>query len=84
MSHVDSTVVDEVLEILEGEFGKLDILIVTTEKFHNNLGMKIDNYNKGNVMIPMINYIYIFAYFSILIIRVETTIATKHHIEVKK
>ena len=84
MSHVDSTVVDEVLEILEGEFGKLDILIVTTEKFHNNLGMKINNYNKGNVMIPMINYIYIFAYFPILLIRVENTIATKHHIEVKK
>ena len=54
--HVETKVVDKVLYMLDGEFGELEALVVTWEKVHEYLWMKIDNSKKRKVVISMIKY----------------------------
>ena len=54
ISLIDSRVVDQVIESLEDEFGKLT---VTRGRKHTYVGMNIEFTDDGNVVIEMINYL---------------------------
>ena len=51
ISHVDSKVVDSVLEKLGEIYGKDDLLVTTRGKVHEYLGMTLDFSSKGEFMI---------------------------------
>ena len=55
--HVDSKVVDDVIELLKSEFGKEAPLTISRGKVHEYLGMTIDFSIKGKVKFTMIDYI---------------------------
>ena len=57
ISHVDPKVVDEVIALLESEFGKEAPLTVSREKVHEYLGVTIDFRVEGKVKFTMIDYI---------------------------
>ena len=57
ISHVDSAVVSDVLELLNSEFGKEAPLTVTRGKVHDYLGMTLDYSTPGKVKIRMEKYI---------------------------
>jgi hypothetical protein len=57
ISHVDPSVVTEVIKQLEDEFGKEASLTVTRGKKHDYLGMTIDYSTPGKVKIGMVDYI---------------------------
>jgi hypothetical protein len=60
VSHGDASVVDGVLELFEGKYGKEALLMITRgNKIHEYLGMTIIDYSvvKGKVQINMIEYI---------------------------
>ena len=57
ISHVDPEVVTEMIELLEGEFGKEAPLTKTRGHVHEYLGMTIDFSAMGKVKISMIGYI---------------------------
>jgi hypothetical protein len=57
ISHVDPEVVTEVIELLEGEFGKEAPLTKTRGHVHDYLGMTIDFSTVGKAKISMIGYI---------------------------
>jgi hypothetical protein len=57
VSHVDTPVIDRVLELFEGEYRKEAPLTITRGKIHEYLGMAIDYSVKGKVKITMISYI---------------------------
>jgi hypothetical protein len=57
ISHVDPNVVTEMIELLEGEFGKEAPLTKTRGKVHEYLGMTIDFSTPGKVKFSMIDYI---------------------------
>jgi hypothetical protein len=50
-------VVDEVIALLESEFGKEAPLTVSREKVHEYLGMTVDISVKGKVKFTMIDYV---------------------------
>ena len=56
ISHVDSGVVDSILEKLNGRYGKDSPLVTTRGKVHEYLGMTLDYSNKGEVMVKMYDY----------------------------
>jgi Reverse transcriptase (RNA-dependent DNA polymerase) len=57
ISHVDSTVVDDMIEILKKEFGQVSNLTVRRGKVHDYLGMKFDFSTPGKVILSMDDYI---------------------------
>ena len=57
ISHVDSAVVDDLINKLNSEFGKEAPLTVTRGKVHDYLGMTIDYSKKGKVILTMKDYI---------------------------
>jgi len=57
ISHVDSMVVDHVIDILDAEFGKEAPLTKSRGKVHEYLGMTLDFSNPGQVIVDMIEYI---------------------------
>jgi Reverse transcriptase (RNA-dependent DNA polymerase) len=57
ISHVDTDVVTEVIELLESEFGKEATLTKSRGKVHEYLGMVIDYSIPGKVMFTMIDFI---------------------------
>jgi hypothetical protein len=57
ISHVDSTVVDEMIETLKKEFGQVSNLTVRRGKVHDYLGMKFDFSTHGQVILSMDDYI---------------------------
>ncbi|MCK7499178.1 MAG: hypothetical protein MZW92_58370 [Comamonadaceae bacterium] len=57
VSHVESSVVDQFINDMEGEFGKEAPLNKSRGKVHDYLGMTLDFSNSGEVTITMIDYI---------------------------
>ena len=57
ISHVDPTVVESLLDLLDGEYGKINPLVTTHGKLHDYLGMTLDYSDDGNVKIVMKDYI---------------------------
>ena len=57
ISHVEASVVTDIIKLLELEFGKEAPLTVTSGKVHKYLGMTIDYSDKGKVKFTMIDYI---------------------------
>jgi hypothetical protein len=57
VSHVESSVVDNMLELFKAEYGKEAPLTITRGKVHEYLGMTIDYSVVGKVQITMIPYI---------------------------
>ena len=57
ISHADSRVVDNIIDMLEQEFGKEAPLTIRRGKIHNDLGMVLDFTIAGKVIICMDNYI---------------------------
>ena len=50
ISHVDGNVNQEILDILQREYGKEALIPHTTGKIHDYLGMTIDYSNVGKVV----------------------------------
>jgi hypothetical protein len=57
ISHVDSKVVDHVIDMLEDEFGKETPMNKSRGKVHDYLGMILDFSKSGEVTVDMVNYI---------------------------
>jgi hypothetical protein len=57
ISHADPEVVTEVIDLLEGEFGKEAPLTKTRGHVHDYLGMTIDFSSAGKVQLSMIDYV---------------------------
>ncbi|MCP4273445.1 MAG: hypothetical protein GY781_16070, partial [Gammaproteobacteria bacterium] len=57
ISHVDTTVVDHIIEQLEDRFGKETSITKNRGKVHDYLGMTLDYSLDGAVMIKMFDYI---------------------------
>jgi hypothetical protein len=57
VSHVQTTVVDQFIADMEGEFGKETPLNQSRGKVHDYLGMTLDFSNPGEVTVTMIDYI---------------------------
>ena len=57
ISHVDSKVVDQVIEMLDDEFGKETPMNKSRGKVHDYLGMILDFSKPGELTIDMIDYI---------------------------
>ena len=57
MSHLQSTVVDDVLPFLEEKYVKVAPLKTTWGKIHNYLGMILDFILNGKVSVTMPNHI---------------------------
>jgi Reverse transcriptase (RNA-dependent DNA polymerase) len=57
ISHEDSNVVTDVIEILKAEFGKQSALTVRRGKIHDYLGIKFDFSKAGKVVMTMADYI---------------------------
>jgi hypothetical protein len=57
ISHVDSKVVDHVIDMLEDEFGKEAPMNISRGKVHDYLGMILDFSKSGEVTVDMIDYI---------------------------
>jgi hypothetical protein len=57
ISHVETTVVDEFIEMMEQEFGKEAPLSKSRGKIHDYLGMTLDFSKPGQVTISMIDYL---------------------------
>jgi hypothetical protein len=55
--HVDTKVVDSLIDDLDREFGKETPLSKSRGKIHDYLGMTLDFSINGQVMVTMINYI---------------------------
>jgi hypothetical protein len=53
ISHVDSGVVTNIIELIDGEFGKEAPITVTRGKVHDYLGMTLDYSEEGKVKIKM-------------------------------
>jgi hypothetical protein len=57
LSHIDSTVVDNIIALLEQEFGNEAPLTVTRGKVHDYLGMQLDFNTPGKLIVSMVPYI---------------------------
>jgi hypothetical protein len=57
ISHVDPEVVDSLVSLLDGEYGKINPLVTTHGKVHEYLGMTLDYTEDGKVKIIMKDYI---------------------------
>jgi hypothetical protein len=57
ISHVDPTVVQSLLDLLNGEYGKINPLVTTHGNQHDYLGMTLDYSEDGKVKIIMTDYI---------------------------
>ena len=57
ISHVDSTVVDHILDELDLEFGKEAPITRNRGKVHDYLGMTLDYSKSGKVQIKMLDYV---------------------------
>jgi hypothetical protein len=57
ISHVDSNVVTDTIEILKAEFGKQSALTVRRGKVHDYLGIQFDFSTAGKVVMTMTDYI---------------------------
>jgi hypothetical protein len=57
ISHVDSQVVDQVVNMLEDEFGKETPMNKSRGKIHDYLGMTLDFSKPGEVAVDMIDYV---------------------------
>jgi hypothetical protein len=57
ISHVDLTVVEHVIDLMDQEFGKETPLTKSRGKVQDYLGMTFDFTNRGEVTIDMIDYI---------------------------
>jgi hypothetical protein len=55
--HVDSSVVDDMIDVLKKEFGQKLELTVRCGKIHNYLGLRLDFSKKGKVVMSMFDYI---------------------------
>jgi hypothetical protein len=53
ISHVDTAVVESLLDLLNGVYGKLSPLVTTRGKIHDYLGMTLDHTEDGKVKIEM-------------------------------
>ena len=58
ISHVDPSVVTELLNEINNEYGKISPLTVTRGKRHDYLGMTLDFSVPGNVTFTVIDYIH--------------------------
>ena len=56
-SHVDPAVVSSVLSDIDAEYGKISKMTITRGKVHKYLGMTIDYYSPGKVILSVIYYI---------------------------
>ena len=56
-SHIDTKFVDEMLEMLDGEFVEMVPIVVTRRKFHYCIGIKIEYSKKGKIEVSMIKHI---------------------------
>ena len=56
-SHVDPAVVFSVIADIDAEYGKIAKITITQGKVHKYLGMTIDYFSPGKVILLMINYI---------------------------
>ena len=56
ISHVSSSVVDNVLEMLKTEYGKVGELSITRGKIHDYLGMTLDFSNDNQIIVDMEKY----------------------------
>jgi hypothetical protein len=57
VSHVDSKVVDDILDLMDNEFGKEEPMNRSRGKVHDYLGMILDFSVPGEVTIDMVNYV---------------------------
>jgi hypothetical protein len=57
ISHIDSTVITNVIKQINDEFGKEAPLTITRGKIHDYLGMTLDYSEKGKVKIKMMDYV---------------------------
>jgi len=57
ISHVNSSVVDDVIALMDGEFGKEAPLTKSRGKVHQYLGMNFDFSTDGAVIVDMIDYV---------------------------
>ena len=56
LSHVKQQVLEDLVEMLNERYGKLDPLTVTRGDIHDYLGMRFDFSTQGQVMIGMVDY----------------------------
>jgi Reverse transcriptase (RNA-dependent DNA polymerase) len=57
ISHLDSTVVDHIIDLMDEEFGKETPLTKSRGKVHEYLGMKFDFQDNGAVTVDMSEYV---------------------------
>ena len=57
ISHVDSKIVDDILNMLDESYGKEATVVTTRGKIHDYLGMMLDYNIDGKVQITMFEYI---------------------------
>jgi hypothetical protein len=57
ISHVDPAVVESLLDLLNGEYGKINPLVTTQGKVHDYLGMTLDFTEDGKLKVIMKDYI---------------------------
>ena len=81
ISHVDSEVVDDILNKLDESYGKEAPMFTTRGKIHNYVGMTLDYNNDGKVQITMFKYIAkIVEEFPMVVCRkYDDTRQTMHH-----
>ena len=56
-SHVDPAVISSVLSDIDAEYGKIEKMTITRGKVHKYLGMTIDYYLPGKVILSTTSYI---------------------------
>ena len=56
-SHVDPAIISSILAYIDAEYGDIAIMTITQGKVHRYLGMTIDYYSSGKVIVLMIDYI---------------------------
>jgi hypothetical protein len=57
ISHVDTKIVDHIIDLMDGEFGKEEPVNKSRGKVHDYLGMTFDFTVKGQVTVSMVDYI---------------------------
>ena len=57
ISHMEQSVIDDIIQKLQDRYGKLKPLTVTRGSVHDYLGMTLDFSVKGKVMVKMLDYV---------------------------
>ena len=83
ISHIDSEVVDDILNKLDERYGKEAPMVTTRGKIHDYLGMTLDYNIEGKLQITMFGYIAkIIEEFSMELDGEPTSLAANHIFEV--